>query len=62
MNTPRIPMPPKPRHLGHGEGKAIIEQPTPERIARARRWQTDNAGLLRMQRMLSLLNSPRTWA
>ena len=62
MTHPTMPNPPpKPRHPNDLLGRAVIEPPTQEAVARVQNWHHRNRQRLEDNRILCLLEDPRSY-
>ena len=61
MNT-AMHIPPKPKHVNDRLGRAVIEPPTQEAVARVERWRHVNRQRITLNKALSILEDPKTYA
>lgn len=63
MTHPTIPNPPpRPRHINDDLGRAVIEPPTREAIERISHWRHANRQRLEFNRVLRILDDPKSYA
>lgn len=57
-----MPVPPKPSHPNDRLGRAVVEPPTQEALARAQVWHHKNRQRITLNRVVAILADPKSYA